>query len=143
MLGYQPWDNIVRRHKAPIKIALLFADYDNHARKFLENHIYDTFSPDDIQVERTQLGAPRAIVHKKTGSIARIFTSDQETRRLEGDTYHEFGMDEPQPREHYIALQRGLQRTAGKTLMTMTPLSEPWIYDEIYTQAAKIGRAHV
>jgi hypothetical protein len=41
--------------------------------------------------------------------------------------------DEPPPRDKYISTRRGLVDNNGKTILTLTPLKQPWIYDEIYT----------
>lgn len=71
--------------------------------------------------------------------MVHIFTQDQESRRAAGGTYHEFYVDEPQPKGHYVEIARGLQKAHGKTVMTMTPLSEPWIFDDIYNQAGNLG----
>ncbi len=137
-LGYEPWSGKPRHFKTPAKIALLLTDYDNHARKFLENHIYDSFGHDEVHVDRTQTSAPRALTFKN-GSIVRIFTSDQDSFRLEGETWTELFIDEPCPRSHYVSLSRGLQKTRGKTIMVMTPLSEPWIFEQIYEKAYNLG----
>ena len=40
--------------------------------------------------------------------------------------------DEPPPRELYIATARGLIARNGLMIFTLTPLREPWLFDEIY-----------
>jgi len=40
-------------------------------------------------------------------------------------------MDEPPPKTKYSAMSRGLLLDCGKTLMSLTPLKEAWILDEI------------
>ena len=136
--GYEPWNGIPRAHKPPVKIALHVPDYDNHARKFVENHVLQFYDRRLLHIDSTQQGAPRS-VRFPNGSIVRIFTDDQDSMRLEGDTWHELYVDEPAPRDHIIALQRGLSFYSGKTIMTMTPLSEPWIFDDIYVKALNLG----
>ena len=124
--------------RPPIKVALLLPDYDNHARKFLENYVYYFYDRSQVKVEQTQQGGPRQFT-LQNNSLCRIFTHDQDVYRLAGDTFHLVAADEPCPRSHLIELQRGLSRWKGKTLMTMTPLSEPWIFDDIYSAASNMG----
>ena len=45
--------------------------------------------------------------------------------------------DEPPPRPIYIATSRGLIDSGGLTLFTLTPLKEPWLFDEIYNSKSK------
>ncbi len=40
-------------------------------------------------------------------------------------------MDEPPPKSKYSAMSRGLLLDCGKTLMSLTPIKEAWILDEI------------
>jgi len=40
-------------------------------------------------------------------------------------------MDEPPPKSKYSAMSRGLLLDCGKTLLSLTPLKEAWILDEI------------
>lgn len=137
--GVQPWDNRPRRFKPPVHVAILLEDYPNHACIYLQK-LHEIVPPEDLVVEeRTQLGHPRVLKYKPTGSTAHIFTKDQESRRQESATWHELYVDEPCDRHQWIALSRGLQKYSGKTIMTMTPLSEPWIYDDIYSAAANYG----
>lgn len=71
----------------------------------------------------------------KTGSRFDCVTHDMPTKSLEGWQGDWFWMDEPPPRDKYIATIRGLIRRAGRWWLTCTPLSEPWLYDDIYTNS--------
>jgi len=137
-LGHQPWDGKPRKLDLPIRIAVLIPDYDSHGRNLLSK-FKELYPLEKVRIEKTQQGAPRCITFKETGSVAHIFTHDQDQIRLEGGTYHELYIDEPCPRGHYVALRRGLSRYGGKTFMTMTPLTEPWIFEELYNQAGNMG----
>ncbi len=43
--------------------------------------------------------------------------------------------DEPMPQDKYVACLRGLIRRNGIIWIAATPLSQPWMYDEIYLKA--------
>jgi hypothetical protein len=44
-------------------------------------------------------------------------------------------VDEPIPREHWLANTRGLVDRGGHAIITMTPLTEPWLLDEVIGKA--------
>lgn len=138
MLGYEPWSGR-RRNPSTYPIALLLEDYDNHGRKFLEQNIYWLVPQDEVHVVRTQGGGPRTISIKGGISSIYVYTRDQDPARLEGVTVKRVHLDEPNSRAHTIALIRGLQKTRGKLTMTMTPISEPWIFEEYYNKAGNLG----
>ncbi len=69
------------------------------------------------------------------GSQLEILTDEQERQVFEGWHGHRVHIDEPCARERYIASTRGLIDFGGKVSFSLTPLSEPWIYDELYSVA--------
>lgn len=71
----------------------------------------------------------------KNGSQFDILTHEQQTSVFEGWKGHIAWFDEPPPRDKYIATLRGLVDYAGRNWLTLTPLTEPWIYDDLYTKA--------
>lgn len=70
-----------------------------------------------------------------TGSRFDIVTHEMDTKTLEGWQGHWAWFDEPPPRDKWVATLRGLVRNHGRWWLTCTPLDEPWMYDEIYTNA--------
>lgn len=71
----------------------------------------------------------------KNGSVFDILTHEQSTEQFEGWRGHIAWFDEPPPRDKYVATLRGLVDYSGRHWLTLTPLTQPWIYDEIYTNA--------
>ena len=70
----------------------------------------------------------------KNGSVTEFMSYEQDDLAFEGWVGDWVQFDEPPPRSKYVACMRGLMRYKGICFMALTPLSEPWIYDEIYTQ---------
>jgi len=68
----------------------------------------------------------------KNGSTLELLTYEQDSAKSEGWDGQFIHFDEPPPRDTYIAAKRGLVAENGKCIMTMTPIKEPWIYDEIW-----------
>ena len=69
----------------------------------------------------------------KTKARFDIVTHDTDITALEGWQGHWAWFDEPPPRTAWVATLRGLVRNRGRWWITCTPLTEPWMYDEIYT----------
>lgn len=68
----------------------------------------------------------------KNGSVFDILSGEQDKKVFEGWTGDICWIDEPPPKYAYEATRRGLIRQEGHLWMTMTPLSEPWIYTELW-----------
>lgn len=60
---------------------------------------------------------------------------DQDVDLFESADYDYVHFDEPPPRSIWVAVQRGLTDREAPCWLTMTPLKEPWLYDEVYTRA--------
>lgn len=78
------------------------------------------------------------IKHKSGGeSFFDILTYEQDPYLAEGWNGDFALFDEPPPRDMYIATVRGLIDNDGICLFTLTPLKEPWLFDEIYNSKDK------
>lgn len=66
------------------------------------------------------------------GSEIFLQSYDQDVDLFESADYDWVHFDEPPPRSIWIAVQRGLTDRMAPCWLTMTPLKEPWLYDEVY-----------
>ncbi len=89
--------------------------------------------PDGLikKVKNNSMGIP-AHFELVNGSVFDILSGEQDKKVFEGWTGHICWIDEPPPRYAYEATRRGLMKNRGSLWMTMTPLSEPWIYNELW-----------
>jgi hypothetical protein len=74
----------------------------------------------------------------RNGSTIRIDTEQSfknNPKSFEGAVYDKVHYDEPKRRDLRVALARGLVDTHGFEIFTFTPLTEPWVKDEIYDRA--------
>lgn len=62
-----------------------------------------------------------------------IMTYEQDPFSAEGWDGDWVWFDEPPPRDMYIAAVRGLVDNEGLCWFSLTPLKEPWLFDEIYS----------
>jgi phage terminase large subunit-like protein len=73
------------------------------------------------------------VKHKSGGtSTFDIFTYEQSPDVCESASFHYVHWDEPPPRAHRAATFRGLTDFMGHERFTLTPLKEPWVFDEIF-----------
>lgn len=63
----------------------------------------------------------------KNGSVIDLMSYQQEQISFESWTGNWAAFDEPPPRDMYIATVRGLAALNGKTFLSLTPLTQPWI----------------
>lgn len=84
-------------------------------------------------VKRNQQGVINEIYLANGGSI--FFKSYEQAAKLfESENYDWIALDEPPPREHYIAMERGCTDTGAPMWCAMTPLTQAWIHDEILSR---------
>jgi len=72
---------------------------------------------------------------KKCGSIMHIRSYDQRPDTYEGIDYDWIHWDEPPPEVIFKAAERGKVTTNAPSWFTMTPLKEPYIYDQFSLKA--------
>jgi len=67
------------------------------------------------------------------GSVTTFYSHDQDSAKLEGTNIDALFCDEPPPRNLWIAAYRGLRNNPDYFIVIAgTPISEPWLYEEIY-----------
>lgn len=70
------------------------------------------------------------------GSITTFYSFDQDSGKLEGTNIDALYIDECPPRSLYVAAYRGLRNNPDYYVcFAGTPVSEPWLYTEIYLPA--------
>lgn len=77
------------------------------------------------------------------GSMIKVGTYDQKEAKSESSNWHWVGFDEPPSRELYVANLRGVIDFGGLMWFSMTPLSEPWIFDELYEPGLNKSKKYV
>ena len=76
----------------------------------------------------------------RNGSRTDFGSYDQDPSKFEGTSYHAIAFDEPCPRSVWIPCRRALVDSLGRAWWALTPISEPWIFDELYTRAVEGDR---
>jgi len=130
---YPDWYPEEGRFKGSIKGRIIAKDFQKGVGEvvtpFLEEWLDDSIIARRI---KNPMGIPTKY-QLKNGSVFDILTHEQSTEQFEGWRGHVAWFDEPPPRDKYVATLRGLVDYSGRHWLTLTPLTQPWIYDEVYT----------
>ena len=132
---YPEWYPKEARYSGPVKGRIIAKDFGKGVGEviipFLEEWL-------DMSLVKRKVRNPIGIAVKwelKNGSVFDILTHEQDVEQFEGWKGHIAWFDEPPPRDRYVATLRGLVDFRGRSWLTLTPLTQPWIYDDIYTAA--------
>ena len=131
--GVQPWDKRVSVFNGrPTKGRIICTSWEAHAKETLIPKLREELFIDDYETTKNNVGVEAFWRHKKTGSQFTIMCQTQETLAHESDTFDWCWSDEPLTRDKYTANMRGLVARDGIFMMTMTSISQAWIYRELY-----------
>ena len=131
---YPEWFSKKRRFYKPIK-AIVVCDAMQKIEKVIEPKIREFVPPDYIKdVKRITGGYLNRIVCKD-GSTVDFLSSEQDQMAFEGADWDFYWGDEPQKRRQFEAIMRGLVDRRGLTVLTFTPLVEPWMKEDIVDKA--------
>ena len=131
LLGIEPWSGRKMPFEVPVRGRLFGEDWTHHVGQVLMPIIREAFPSEEVKKTKRNNQGIQYLWEFKNGSTLEIMTYEQSTDMVEGWSGHFVAMDEPPPRDKYIACRRGLVDYDGIFLMSLTPLKEPWIYDEI------------
>lgn len=132
---YPDWYPLEGRISGNSRGRIVISEYKNHGN-VLEEKIRKWFPADRAVIKRMMGHIETITVRHKNGSdsVAEVLTHEQNDMAFESWSGHWAWFDEPPPREKFIATMRGLVDFKGRCWLTLTPLNEPWIFDEICTK---------
>lgn len=131
---YPKWYPKKMRFEGPVKGRICAQDFQKGVGEIIIPALEEWLDMNFVSKKiRNPLGIPVKWI-LKDGSVFDILTYEQNTEQYEGWKGHVAWFDEPPPRDKYIATLRGLVDYKGRNWLTLTPLTQPWIYDEIYVK---------
>jgi len=146
-IGHRPWlkeddPSYKIDIPAPNKGLIIGESFGEQVKKVLipkllgdpENGTPGVIPKDQIEATKKNQQGVVTFIKLKNGSTITAQSYDQDTDLFEGADFHWAAFDEPPPRPIWIAVQRGLTDHHGKAWLAMTPLKEPWIYDQLVCQ---------
>jgi hypothetical protein len=146
-LGYRPWlpkedPNYKVKVKVPNKGLICGESFQEQVKKVIVPKLLgdpETGVPGAIpthELAETKKNPQGVVTYIKLKNGSQIFLQsyDQPVELFESADYDWFHGDEPPPRPIWVAVQRGLTDREGRSWLTMTPLKEAWLYDEVYSR---------
>lgn len=130
--NYPPWFSKKRRFKSPIR-AVISATRFGTVETVIEPKIREFLPKDYYTIQRNNRYMSRIIC--KDGSTVDVLTLEMSNEAYESADWDFAWMDEPQDQKKYQAIQRGLVDRSGLQVMTFTPLTDPWIKEELVDKA--------
>lgn len=132
---YPDWYPQEQRLSGPVKGRIIATDFQKGVGEVIVPFLDEWLDPGAVARKvRNNMGIPVKYL-MKDGSQFDLLTHEQDIEQFEGWKGHIAWFDEPPPRDRYIATRRGLIDFNGRHWLTLTPLTQPWIYDDIYTKA--------
>ena len=119
-----------RRFTKPIKAVVVATEYPIIDR-VIEPKLM-TYLPKDaiLKIRRTPQGFISKLICTD-GSLVDFLSNEMDDLAFESADWDFYWGDEPQKKTKFFAIQRGLVDRRGQTLLTFTPLTEPWIKEEL------------
>ena len=131
---YPDWFPMERRLTHPIKAVVVCTEFPI-VERVIEPKLM-AYLPHAYIAKRRR--TPQGYLSRmicKDGSTVDFLTSEMDDMAFESADWDVYWGDEPQKKTKYYAIQRGLVDRKGMTLLTFTPLTEPWIKEELVDKA--------
>ena len=153
-LGYEPWNYVEPESegsicvggvwyresslgiKPPVNIIITGEDWKLHLGRVLVPEL-KKWAPQGFYTTKKNEQGVEYYWEWNNGSTFTLMSYTQADDLFESFRAQGAWEDEPPPKSKHIALSRGLLLDNGKTLMTMTPIKEAWVLDDIVLSGRK------
>lgn len=130
---YPSWYPQDKRFKGKVKGVVSATEFPIVSR-VIEPKLFQFLPRDFYTFKRTAQGYLNRITCKD-GSTVDILTSEMKDEAYESADWDIAWLDEPQQQRKYEAIMRGLVDRRGRMVITFTPLTEPWMKEELVDKA--------
>jgi hypothetical protein len=126
---YPDWYPMKKRFYGPTR-GVVSATSFGVVMRVIEPKLTQLLPQGEYTVKRTAQGFPSQYKFKD-GSILDVLTLEMDLMAYQGADWDIAWMDEPQNKTKFLGIQRGLVDRRGRLLITFTPLTEPWMKEEL------------
>ena len=130
---YPDWYPEDKRFKKPIKAVISCTSFST-ALKVIEEKLVSLLPKGYYTIKRNPQGYPQRI-KCKDGSVVDILTLEMSDQMYESADWDFAWEDEPQQQRKREAIFRGLTDRRGREIITFTPITEPWMKEELIDKA--------
>lgn len=132
-MTYPEWYPEEKKYRRPIR-AVISATSFSIVSRVIETKLVSLLPVGSYTLKRTPQGY-LSFVKMTNGSTVDILTLEMDDTAYESADWDCAWLDEPQHRRKWIGLKRGLVDRGGRIMITMTPLTQPWMKEEIVDKA--------
>lgn len=130
---YPDWYPNAKRYTHPVKCVISATSFAIVQRVILPK--LEALLPRDYYTsKKTAQGFPTQI-RCNDGSTIDVLTLEMDLMAYQGADWDLAWLDEPQSREKFLGIKRGLIDRRGRCIITFTPLTEPWMKEEMADRA--------
>jgi len=133
---YPEWYPEAKRFKGPIKAIVSCTSFQK-ALTVIEPKIASLLPQGYYSIKRNPQGYPSRI-KCKDGSTVDILTLEMADQMYESADWDFAWEDEPQHQRKREAIFRGLTDRRGREIITFTPITEPWMKEELIDKADNV-----
>lgn len=130
---YPEWYPARKRFSGAVR-AVVSATSFGVVMRVVEPKLTSLFPRGEYSVKRTAQGFPSQYKFKD-GSILDVLTLEMDLMAFQGADWDLAWLDEPQSKPKFLGITRGLVDRRGRMLITFTPLTEPWMKEDLADQA--------
>ena len=152
-LGYEPWNPVGQDHpmavlggetngekhfyhasslgiKPPVNLIFTGEDWKTHIGQTVAPEMHFWWPTGWYKTKKNEQGVEYEWTWMNK-SVVKIMVYNQKDDLFESFRIQGLIEDEPPPKSKHEAMSRGLMLDQGKTLMTMTPIKEAWVLDDV------------
>jgi len=129
---YPEWYPMERRYDRPLRMAVSSTEFPVIER-VIEPKLREYMPPSYARFERKAHYLSRIVC--KDGTTIDMLTSEMKDDAYESADWDFLWCDEPQQQSKYYAMHRGLVDRQGSMVITFTPITEPWMKEDIVDKA--------
>jgi hypothetical protein len=141
--GERPWDG-TKTKIPPSRVLMVGPDFTNYFPKKLIPTIFSLMPLECWESHKKNPSGTYIELTHPNGSVLEFMSYEQHLRRgadqaspFEGIDWDIALLDEPGPKEVYVPISRGVMKRNGRLVWALTPVTDPWIWDELYQPAGE------
>lgn len=134
---YPDWYPVSKRFNRPVRGAVSATSF-GVVMRVIEPKLATLLPRGEYTVKRTAQGFPSQYKFKD-GSTLDVLTLEMDLMAFQGADWDIAWLDEPQQKSKFLGITRGLVDRRGRMIITFTPLTEPWMKEELADKADGIN----
>lgn len=136
--GFRPWNGTRTPFLPPVRVLLTCNDFAHASYSDLMPIVHKFLPESEYGKPPGRLANGKIhLLYHRNGSEIHIQSYEQAVRAFEGPVWHLAVLNEPPPRQVWIAIKRGVAKGDGFAVFAMTPVGPDaaWVRHELFVRA--------